>query len=307
MIAYIDKYRDRLGVEPICSLLPIAPSTYYAAKNRPASARAIRDEKLKVEIARVYASNFGVYGARKVWRQLNREGIPAARCTIERLMHKQGLEGVRRGKRRRTTVPDDIAPRPADLVERNFAAEKPNQLWVADLTYVATWTGFVYVAFVIDVFSRFIVGWRASRSLRSALALDALEMAILARQGIGLGGIVHHSDRGVQSPAIRSPTRAGATGRVGYGGSRGGRAGQDTWVVAVRRPRHGGDLVCARFGCFWGRGFHWGGRGTGTQVEARVVAVRRFEISGRLQELRLRQSASAARWHGASGRVRPVR
>ena len=138
MISYIDEYRDRLGVEPICSLLPIAPSTYYAAKNRPASGRATMDEKLKVEIARVHASNFGVYGARKVWRQLNREGLPVARCTVERLMHKQGLEGVRRGKRRRTTVSDELAPRPADLVERNFAAERPNELWVADLTYVAT-------------------------------------------------------------------------------------------------------------------------------------------------------------------------
>jgi len=221
MISYIDEYRDRLGVEPICSLLPIAPSTYYAAKNRPASGRATMDEKLKVEIARVHASNFGVYGARKVWRQLNREGLPVARCTVERLMHKQGLEGVRRGKRRRTTVSDELAPRPADLVERNFAAERPNELWVADLTYVATWTGFVYVAFAIDVYSRFIVGWRASTSLRSDLALDALEMAIWARRDIGLGGLVHHSDRGVQYLSIRYTERLGAAGAVCSVGSRG--------------------------------------------------------------------------------------
>jgi putative transposase len=143
---------------------PIAPSTYYAASRRPASARAVRDAKLKGEIARVHAEHFGVYGARKVWRQLHREGIAVARCTVERLMGELGLEGVRRGKGRRTTTPDETTARPADLVDRHVAAQRPNQLWVADLTYVATWSGFVYVALVIDAFSRFLVGWQAARS-----------------------------------------------------------------------------------------------------------------------------------------------
>ena len=197
MIAYLDTHRDRFGVEPICRVLPIAPSTYYDAKRRPPSARAVRDEELKAAIARVHRDNFGVYGARKVWRQLGREGIAVARCTVERLMADLGLEGVRRGRTHRTTTPDAATPRPADLVERDFSAQRPNQLWVADLTYVATWSGFVYVALVIDAFSRFVVGWQASRSLRTDLALDALEMAIWRRQA-QLEGLVHHSDRGSQ-------------------------------------------------------------------------------------------------------------
>ena len=197
MIAYIDRNRHRYGVEPICKVLPIAPSTYHAASRRPASARAVRDTKLKAEIARVHAEHFGVYGARKVWRQLHREGIVVARCPVERLMGELGLAGVMRGKPRRTTTPDATASRPADLVERDFSATRPNQLWVADLTYVASWSGFVYVAFVIDAFSRFIVGWQASRSLRTDLALDALEMAIWRRRA-QLQGLVHHSDRGSQ-------------------------------------------------------------------------------------------------------------
>jgi transposase InsO family protein len=197
MIAYIHAHKDRYGVEPICRVLPIAPSTYHAAKRRLPSARALRDEKLKAEIARVHAEHFGVYGARKVWRQLGREGITVARCTVERLMGELGLGGVRRGKPRRTTTPDTSAARPADLVKRDFSATRPNQLWVADLTYVATWSGFVYVALVIDAYSRFLVGWQASRSLRTDLALDALEMAIWRRQA-QLEGLVHHSDRGSQ-------------------------------------------------------------------------------------------------------------
>ena len=220
MIAYIDANRDRFGVEPICQLLPIAPSTYYAAKRRLPSARALRDEELKVEIRRIYDDNFGVYGARKVWRQLHREGIAVARCTVERLMRELGLQGVRRGKTRRTTTPDATAPRPADLVERNFSATRPNQLWVADLTYVATWSGFVYVAFVIDAFSRFLVGWQAARSLRTDLALDALEMAIWHRQA-QLDGLVHHSDRGSQYLAIRYTERLAEAGAVTSVGSRG--------------------------------------------------------------------------------------
>jgi putative transposase len=220
MIAYIDTHRDRFGVEPICQLLPIAPSTYHAAKRRPPSARALRDQELKAEIARVHRDNFGVYGARKVWRQLGREGIAVARCTVERLMADLGLEGVRRGRTRRTTTPDAATPRPADLVERDFSAQRPNQLWVADLTYVATWSGFVYVALVIDAFSRFLVGWQAARSLRTDLALDALEMAIWRRQA-QLEGLVHHSDRGSQYLAIRYTERLAEAGAVASVGSRG--------------------------------------------------------------------------------------
>jgi putative transposase len=205
MIAYIDRHKDRFGVEPICRVLPIAPSTYHAAKRRPPSARALRDEELKAEITRVHRDNFGIYGARKVWRQLHREGIAVARCTVERLMRGLGLEGVGRGKVPRTTTPDAGAPGPADLVERNFSASRPNQLWVADLTYVATWSGFVYVAFVIDAFSRMLVGWQASRSLRTDLALDALEMAIWRRRG-GLGGLVHHSDRAANTSLSATPS-----------------------------------------------------------------------------------------------------
>jgi putative transposase len=220
MIAYIDAHRDRFGVEPICQMLPIAPSTYYAVRRRPASARAVRDTTLKGEIARVHAEQFGVYGARKVWRQLHREGIAVARCTVERLMRELGLQGVHRGKTRRTTTPDATVPRPADLVARDFSATRPNQLWVADLTYVATWSGFVYVAFIIDAFSRFLVGWQASRSLRTDLALDALEMAIWRRQA-GLEGLVHHSDRGGQYLAIRYTERLAEAGAVTSVGSRG--------------------------------------------------------------------------------------
>jgi putative transposase len=220
MIAYVDADRDRFGVEPICQVLPIAPSSYYDAKRRPPSARALRDEELKVDIRRVHEENFGVYGARKVWRQLHREGVAVARCTVARLMRELGLQGVRRGKPHKTTTPDAAADRPADLVERDFSASRPNQLWVADLTYVATWSGFVYVAFVVDAFSRFVVGWQASRSLRTDLALDALEMAIWHRRA-QLDGLVHHSDRGGQYLAIRYTERLAEAGAVTSVGSRG--------------------------------------------------------------------------------------
>jgi len=220
MIAYIHEHKDRFGVEPICRVLPIAPSTYYQHSKRPPSARALRDAKLKAEIARVHAENFGVYGARKVWRQLHREGITVARCTVERLMGELRLEGVRRGKTRRTTTPDAATVRPADLVERDFSASRPNQLWVADLTYVATWSGFVYVALVVDAFSRFLVGWQASRSLRTDLALDALEMAVWRRQA-QLEGLVHHSDRGSQYLSIRYTERLAEEGAACSVGSRG--------------------------------------------------------------------------------------
>jgi putative transposase len=219
MIRYIDDNKDRFGVEPICKHLPIAPSTYYAAARRPPSARRLRDRELKIEIARVHAANFGVYGARKVWHQLNREGIRVARCTVQRLMRELGLQGVRRGRFKRTTTPDASVPRPADLVMRDFSASRPNQLWVADITYVATFSGFVYTSFIIDAYSRMIVGWRSSRSLRADLALDALEMAIWARRD--LGELIHHSDRGGQYLAIRYTERLGEQGAVNSVGSRG--------------------------------------------------------------------------------------
>ena len=208
MTAYIDQHRDRFGVEPICSVLQFAPRTYYAVKARPPSARALRDAELKPEIARVHGENFGVYGVDKVWAQLNREGIRVARCTVARLMRDLGLRGVVRGKPKYTTVAGYSAGRPQDLVDRSFVAGAPNRLWVADLTYVRTWSGFVYVAFITDVYSRMIVGWQASRSLRSDLALDALEQAIWARSRAGhrLDELVHHSDRGVQYLSIRSPS-----------------------------------------------------------------------------------------------------
>jgi transposase InsO family protein len=200
--------------------VPIAPSTYYAAKTRPPSARALRDAELKPEIERVHAASYdGCYGARKVWKQLKREGFAVARCTVERLMSELGLSGVRRGAFKVTTVTDLAADRPADLVDRKFVATRPNELWVADITYVATWTGFAYVSFVIDVFSRMIVGWRVSNSLRSDLALDALEMAVHARDGAE--GVIHHSDRGVQYLSIRYSERLAEEGAVASVGSKG--------------------------------------------------------------------------------------
>ena len=223
MTAYIDANRDRFGVEPICRALQFAPSTYWSAKRRAPSARSVRDEQLKAEIARVHAENFGVYGAPKVWAQLNREGHTVARCTVERLMRDLGLRGVTRGKPRRTTVADTTAERPRDLVERRFSALAPNRLWVADITYVRTWSGFVYAAFVTDAYSRRIVGWQASRSLRSDLAIDALEQALWERNraGVSLDGLVHHSDRGGQYLSIRYSERLAANDIVASVGSRG--------------------------------------------------------------------------------------
>jgi putative transposase len=206
-------------------VLQVAPSTYYAAKNRQPSPRALRDADLRVEIQRVYDENLLVYGADKVWTQLNNEGIAVARCTVERLMRDMGLCGVRRGRtfKPTTTIGDDRIERPLDLVERRFRAPAPNRLWVADLTYVKTHAGWVYVAFIIDVFSRFVVGWQASKSLRSDLAIDALEMAIWNRQreGADLAGLVHHSDRGVQYLSIRYSERLAANDIVASVGSKG--------------------------------------------------------------------------------------
>ncbi len=194
------------GVEPICRVLTshglkIATSTYYAAKNRAPSTRTVRDTELKTQISRVHTDNFSVYGVRKVWRQLHREGIPVARCTVARLMRDLGLEGARRGKKIRTTVRDDARDRAADLLQRDFTASRPNERWVADFTYVATWSGIVYVAFVVDVFSRAIVGWSAATSKRAKLVLDALDMALWCRDRAGTPagpGLAHHSDAGSQ-------------------------------------------------------------------------------------------------------------
>jgi transposase InsO family protein len=211
MIRYIDEHRDEFGVEPICEQLPIAPSTYHAAKKNPLSPRVLRDAELEGEIRRVFDDNFGVYGARKVWRQLNREGITVARCTVERLMSRMGLQGATRGRSFRTTTSSDKSlARPADLVDRQFAAAAPNRLWVADITYVATWSGFVYVSFVVDAFSRFIVGWRVAATLRTDLALDALEQALWARKLDG--PLVHHSDHGSQYLSIRYTERLAEAG-----------------------------------------------------------------------------------------------
>ena len=216
MVAFVDAHRDAYGVEPICEELPIAPSTYYEHRARQAKperrpARARRDEELCAQIQRVWQENFCVYGVKKTWRQMKRERIQAARCTVERLMRRLGLRGAARERAfKTTTVPDPSAPRPADLVQRRFSATRPNQLWVADFTYVATWQGFVYVSFVIDVFARMIVGWRVSTSLKADLVLDALEQALHARSDTD--GLVHHSDRGTQYLSIRYSERLAEVG-----------------------------------------------------------------------------------------------
>jgi putative transposase len=220
MTALIDAYRDRFGVEPICATLEIAPSTYYAAKTRPPCQRTLRDEWLCTHIRRVYDANYQVYGARKIWRQLHRENIAVARATVERLMRQLGIQGAVRGAPKRTTVAEETAQRPADLVRRDFTASRPNRLWVADLTYIATWVGFVYAAFVIDAFSRMIVGWQLATHLRTDLALDALEMA-LWRRDTAVEGLVHHSDRGCQYTAIRYTERLEEAGVQPSVGSKG--------------------------------------------------------------------------------------
>ena len=212
MIAFIDDHRAAYGVEPICKVLPIAPSTYHeraAKRANPAkrSERAKRDEALEVDIQRVFAGNFGVYGARKVWRQLRREGREVARCTVERLMRTMGLQGAVRGKPVRTTISDKATLCPLDRVNRQFQAPRPNMLWVSDFTYVATWQGFVYVAFVIDAFARRIVGWRVSRTAHAGFVLDALEQALHDRRPVRRGGLVHHSDRGSQYVSIKYTER----------------------------------------------------------------------------------------------------
>ena len=224
MIAFIEEYRSAYGVEPICRVLPIAPSTYYEHVRRrrnpeTAPPRVRRDEELKSEIKRVFDENFGVYGVRKVWRQMQRDGFDVARCTIARLMKVMGLQGVIRGKRLRTTVPDKAASCPHDHVNRQFQAPRPNVLWVSDFTYVSTWGGFVYVAFVIDAYARKIIGWQASRTAHAGFVLDALEQALHERRPVSDSGLVHHSDRGVQYLSIKYTERLVDAGLVPSVGS----------------------------------------------------------------------------------------
>lgn len=217
MIAFIDDHRGSHGVEPICEVLPIAPSTYrrhaaQLANPERRSRRAKRDAELCLDIRRVFDENFQVYGVRKVWRQLGREGIEVARCTVARLMKAMGLAGAVRGKKSKTTVSDRARPCPEDRVNREFQAPCPNALWVSDFTYAATWGGFVYVAFVIDVFARMIVGWRVSRTAHAGFVLDALEQALHDRRPMRGGGLVHHSDRGVQYVSIKYTERLAEAG-----------------------------------------------------------------------------------------------
>ena len=247
MIASIDDHKDRYGVEPICAVLPIAPSTDYECKAREADPERLpprkrRDQALSGEVRRVWEENFQVYGARKVWRQLNREGIPVARCTVERLMRSQGLRGVVRGRRCRTTIGDEAADRPLDRVKRQCTATRPNQLWVADITFVATWAGFVYVAFVVDVYARRVVGWRVSRSLKTDLVLDALEQALWSRRETE--GLAHHSDRGCQYLSVRYTERLAEAGIEASVGSRG-----DSYDNALAETINGlykAEVICRR-------------------------------------------------------------
>lgn len=227
-VDFIDRHKDEHGVQPICDALSetsaaIAPSSYYAAKTRPPSARSVRDAELTAAITTMYEENYHVYGARKMWKEMGRAGHQVARCTVERLMKAEGLKGVQRAKSPRTTRPKAETERPADLVERKFVAERPNQLWVADITYVRTYSGWVYAAFIIDVYSRMVVGWQLSKNLYTDLALDALNMAIWQRthSGDDLSGLIHHSDRGVQYRALRYTERLEEQDLVASVGSRG--------------------------------------------------------------------------------------
>ncbi|WP_375140804.1 IS3 family transposase [Inhella proteolytica] len=224
--SFVDHHRQQFGVESICRTLQIAPSAYrrHAARQRNPALRSLRSQRdavLAPQVHRVWQQNFRVYGADKVWHQLRREDVAVARCTVERLMRELGLRGVRRGKQQRTTVPDSKAPCPLDRVNRQFRAERPNQLWVSDFTYVSTWQGWVYVAFVIDVFSRRIVGWRQSSSMHTEFVLDALEQALYARRPTEEDGLVHHSDRGSQYLSIRYSGRLAEAGIEPSVGSKG--------------------------------------------------------------------------------------
>ena len=245
MVQFIADHRAVFGVEPICAVLPIAPSTYHRHRHQRThptrrSARAQRDDQLRVEIQRVYDAHQQVYGPRKVWKQLRRDGVRVARCTVARLMRAMGLAGAVRGRAWVTTTHAGEGGRPVDLVDRRFVATRPNQLWVSDFTYVATWGGFVYVAFVIDVFARRIVGWRVSASMRTDFVLDALEQAIYARRGDALTGLVHHSDAGSQYLSMRYTDRlvdAGIAPSVGDGRAHVGEISKDTAVDGLLLER----------------------------------------------------------------------
>ena len=243
MSRYIEANRATFGVEPICQVLAVAPSSYYAARSRPPSARAIRDQELKADITRVHAANFSVYGVRKLWRALRRQGTQIGRDHAGRLMTALGLAGVVRGKTIRTTHPAPLSQRPADLVERVFSAAAPNRLWLADLTYVWTVRGFCYTAFIVDAYSRRIVGWRVASTLRTDLALDALEMAIWAR-GSSLPGLVHHSDRGVQYLALRYTERLAEAEAVNSVGSKGDS--YDNALAESVNSLYKGELIARR-------------------------------------------------------------
>jgi putative transposase len=235
MTEFINAKRDQYGVEPICRVLEMAPSTYYAVATRRPTARDIYDDHLKQAIEFVWVQNRAVYGLEKVWAKLRQDGVPVARCTVRRLMRDLGIRGAVRGKTVRTTFPGAEAERPEDLVERLFSSAAPNVLWVADLTYVKTHSGWVYVAFIVDVFSRRVVGWQASRSLRTDLALDALNMAIWSRRGEDLDGLIHHSDRGVQYCAVRYTERLEEAGLHASVGSRGTTRSRSRSTDCTRR------------------------------------------------------------------------
>jgi putative transposase len=256
--AFIDAHRDRFGVEPICTVLQFAPSTYYAYKARSSSTRDLRDAALCVQIQRAFTANYSVYGADKIWRQLQREGVVVARCTVERLMREMGIKGTTRGKPRRTTIPADVGPQPKDHVDRDFTATAPNRLWVADLTYIRSQAQFLYAALIIDCFSRMIVGWQIATHLRADLALDALEMAVWLRRDEDLEGVIHHTDRGVQYVGVRYTERLAEIGAVASVGSRGDSYDNalaettvglyKTELVHPRGPWKGvGDLSLATF------------------------------------------------------------
>lgn len=271
MIPFIDAFRAAFGVEPICTELQVAPSSYYAAKRREPSARSVSDATLADIIGRVHRLNFGVYGIRKVWKALGRLRIEAGRDQVARIMKLVNLQGATRAKTTRTTRPAAVTERPADLVKRTFAASAPNRLWVADLTYVWTVRGFVYTAFIVDAFSRAIVGWRVATSLRTDLALDALEMAIWAR-GPGLSELVHHSDRGVQYLSIRYTERLAEAEAVGSVGSKG-----DSYDNALAETVNGlykAELIRR----------HQGAWQSADEVEAATAAWVHWWNTGRLHE-----------------------
>lgn len=243
MTGFIDEHRGRFGVEPICKVLDACPSSYYARKSRPPCRRALEDERLLERICVLHRSNYRAYGSRRVWKQLHREGVAIGRCRVERLMRENGISGLRRGKRWKTTTPDPIAARPADLVERRFCASRPNELWVADITYVRSFEGMSYFAFCLDVYSRRIVGWQLASHLRTDLVLDALEMAIWQRKRLERG-LVHHSDRGSQYTSIRYTDRLGefgATPSVGSVGDAYDNAMAESFVSTFK-----GELVDGR-------------------------------------------------------------